>query len=133
MRSRWQDDLMRVRAVGGSALLIECADADEVEAWRAEAWRRRAAGDVLVDDIVPGERTILLDGLDISAAARVESWTPASGAAVWSDSPVVRIPVTFDGADLPDIARRWELSESEAVSRLAGTQFWVAFCGFAPG
>jgi KipI family sensor histidine kinase inhibitor len=122
--------VMRVRAVGASALLIECADAGEVEAWRTEAWRRREAGDLRVDDIVPGERTVLLDGVDPSLDI---TWTPAPVDAVSSGLPLVRIPVTFDGADLPDIARRWELSEADAVERLAGTGLTVAFCGFAPG
>jgi KipI family sensor histidine kinase inhibitor len=123
---------MRVRPVGALALLLECADAAEVEAWRAEAWRRREAGDLRVDEIVPGERTVLLDGLDPSAV-RLDDWTPSPVAAASSDLPRVRIPVTFDGADLPDIAARWGLSVPAAVERLAATELTVAFCGFAPG
>jgi KipI family sensor histidine kinase inhibitor len=117
--------------VGASALLIECADAGEVEAWRAEAWRRREAGDLRVDEIVPGERTVLLDGVDPSLD--VITWTPAPIGRISEDSSQVRIPMTFDGDDLPDIARRWGLSESSAVERLAGSELTVAFCGFAPG
>lgn len=124
---------MRVRAVGASALLIECADADEVEAWRAEAWRRREVGDLRVDEIVPGERTLLLDGVDPLAADAIEAWAPRSAGAVAADSPLVRIPVTFDGADLPDIARLWNRSASAAIERLVGVELVVAFCGFAPG
>jgi KipI family sensor histidine kinase inhibitor len=125
--------VMRVRTVGASALLIECADGDEVEAWRALVWRRRAAGDLHVDEIVPGERTVLLDGVDPVVTEAIESWNPAPAAAVSGDLPRVRIPVTFDGEDLPDIARRWEVSKAAAVERLVGTELVVAFCGFAPG
>jgi KipI family sensor histidine kinase inhibitor len=124
---------MRIRAVGASALLVECADADEVEAWRAEAWRRREADDLHVVEIVPGARTVLLDGVDPLAAGRIGSWTPAPVGATSPDSSLVRIPVTFDGEDLPDIARRWDVSVSSAVERLAGTELVVAFSGFAPG
>ncbi len=116
--------------MGASALLIECADAAEVEAWRAAAWRRREAGDLRVDEIVPGERTVLLDGVDPELDI---AWAPAPVDARSAAPVPVRIPVTFDGADLADIARRWELSESAAVARLAGTELSVAFCGFAPG
>ncbi len=122
--------MARVRPVGASALLVECADAAEVEAWRAEAWRRREAGDLRVDEIVPGERTVLLDGVDPGTDV---TWMPPPVAAVSTDLPLVRIPVTFDGEDLPDIAGRWRVSESEAVERLAGAGLTVAFCGFAPG
>src|ERR1700733_697824 len=123
--------MVRVRAVGASALLIECADAAEVEAWRAAAWRRREAGDLRVDEIVPGERTVLLDGVD--PGHDITSWTPGPVDVISEDSSLVRIPVTFDGADLADVAGRWGLSDSEAVERLAGTGLTVAFCGFAPG
>src|SRR3954451_16514189 len=74
---------MRVRQVGGSALLIECPDGEHAEAWRAELWRRREIGELTVTDIVPGARTVLLDG--VASPAAVESaltrWAPAEGAA----------------------------------------------------
>src|SRR5690242_20904869 len=45
---------MRVRPVGSGALLIECRDGDEVEAWRADLWHRRERGELRFADIVPG-------------------------------------------------------------------------------
>jgi KipI family sensor histidine kinase inhibitor len=123
---------MRVRPVGRSALLISCADGAEAEAWRAELWRRRDAGELDVVEIVPGERTVLLDGVALDTAARIERWKPAAAAAM-SVTPLLEIPTTFDGDDLADVAALWKVSTAAAVERLTGIGFTVAFCGFAPG
>jgi allophanate hydrolase subunit 1 len=123
---------MRVRRIGVTAVLLECRDGDEVEAWRAEAWRRRASGDLRVTDIVPGARTLLLDGVDATVAGQLGGWTPAAGTAR-AEAPPVRIPTTFDGDDLADVADRWDVSVPAAVERLTGAELTVAFCGFAPG
>jgi KipI family sensor histidine kinase inhibitor len=118
--------------VGKSALLLECDDAAEVEAWRAEMWRRRADGAFDAAEIVPGARTVLLDGIGPTLASRIESWTPTSGAA-GERGRLVEIPTTFEGEDLSAVAEHWGVSEATAVDRLTGTELTVAFCGFAPG
>jgi KipI family sensor histidine kinase inhibitor len=123
---------MRVRPVGTSAVLLECRDGDEAEAWRAELWRRRDAGELSAGEIVPGARTVLLDGVAPGTAARLRDWAPAGGAAA-AGSRLVEMPTSFDGEDLPDVAARWGVAVPEAVDRLAGTPLTVAFCGFAPG
>jgi KipI family sensor histidine kinase inhibitor len=121
---------VRVRIVGWSALLIETED---VEGWRAELTRRRAAGELVATEIVPGERTVLLDGVDPSLVTDlIAGWTPSSRAAV-AGGPVVELPTVYDGEDLPLVARHWGMSVDEVVERHTGTGFRVAFCGFAPG
>lgn len=123
---------MRLRRAGASALLIECRDGEHVEAWRAELVRRRAAGVLEVIDIVPGARTVLLDGVPPGTASLLATWPePASTTA--SAGELVEIPVTFNGEDLPDVAARWRVTVEEAVRRLVETPLAVAFCGFAPG
>jgi KipI family sensor histidine kinase inhibitor len=124
--------VMRLRPAGDSALLIECLDGEHVEAWRAELFRRRAAGELAVTDIVPGARTVLLDGVGPETAELLASWPEPSVAAV-ADGPLVEISTTFDGADLPDVAARWGVAVEEAVARLVAAPLAVAFCGFAPG
>lgn len=125
---------MRIRPVGAHALLLECADAAEVEAWRAELWRRRDSGELTAVDIVPAARTVLIDGLpDPGAVAdQIQRWTPAPAGEVAS-GPEVEIPTRYDGPDLADVAAAWAVSVPEAVRRISGTEFRVAFCGFAPG
>ncbi|MBM2616787.1 allophanate hydrolase subunit 1 [Actinoplanes sp. LDG1-06] len=125
---------MRLRRAGASALLIECRDGDEVEAWRDEMSRRREAGDLRVIDIVPGARTLLLDGVEPGTAALIESWpAPMRTVDGHREGSLVEIPTVFDGDDLNDVAERWNMTPERAVERLAETNFTVAFCGFAPG
>jgi hypothetical protein len=67
---------MRVRLVGSDALLLEV---DDPARWFAELWRRREAGELATIEIVPGARTVLLDGLSdpVGTVAAIRSWTPA--------------------------------------------------------
>jgi KipI family sensor histidine kinase inhibitor len=121
---------MRVRAVGADALLLEV---DDPAGWFAELWRRRELGELVVQDIVPGARTVLLDGVadPSGVAAAVRTWRPDPSAT--ASGPLVEIAAVFDGPDLPDVARFWRIQPDEVVDRLARTEFHVAFCGFAPG
>lgn len=129
---------MRVRRVGAAALLLEV---DDPMAWFGELWRRRESGELSAVEIVPAARTLLLDGVPDPAAlaARLPAWsppplprdTPATGRT--SDVRLVEIRVVFDGPDLADVADRWGTTGGGVVARLAGTEFRVAFCGFAPG
>jgi KipI family sensor histidine kinase inhibitor len=123
---------MRVRRVGRRALLIECSAPESAQAWRAALWQRREQGELAAEEIVPGERTVLLDGVDPSVSARLSAWAPALGSSV-ADGPVVEVPTSFDGEDLPFVADLWGISPIAAVDRLVTTPFVVSFCGFAPG
>lgn len=118
---------MQVQQYGDHAVLLECPPAD-VPGWTATA--RELFPDAL--DVVPGARTVLVDGVDPLAAtgllveatpARVD---PAAG-------ELVEIPVAYDGADLAAVADVWRCSPDEVVRRHRDTEFSVAFCGFSPG
>jgi KipI family sensor histidine kinase inhibitor len=125
---------MRIRPVGASGLLLECADARQVEAWRAELWRRREAGELTAVEIVPAARTVLVDGVPdpAGAAELIGAWTPRPDVGA-EPGPEVEIPIVYDGEDLPDVAAAWRVSVDAAVARLSGAELRVAFCGFAPG
>ena len=125
--------VMRVRRAGASALLIECRDGAQVEAWRVELGRRREAGELRVVDIVPGARTLLLDSVEPGAEELLASWPEPGAAAARDQGPLVEIPTVFDGEDLAGVAELWDLTVPAAVELLATTDFTVAFCGFAPG
>ncbi|MFY1597431.1 5-oxoprolinase subunit B family protein [Micromonospora sp. WMMD737] len=149
---------MRIRPVGAHALLIDCADADQVEAWRAELWRRRERGELTAVEIVPAATTVLLDGVPdpATAAEQIAAWPPRPGAPRTAAAPgtaaaptagaptvagevpqgtaeLVEVPVTYDGEDLPFVAEHWGVDVPAVVDRLRRTPFRVAFCGFAPG
>ncbi|MEU5363837.1 allophanate hydrolase subunit 1 [Streptomyces sp. NPDC005925] len=124
---------MRVLPVGDSALLVEVASGEEAEALHAELLRRRAEGTLTAREIVPAARTVLLDG--VTGPARLASELTAAD--VPSAPPraraVIELPVRYDGPDLADVAALWGVPEEEVARVHAGTEFRVAFCGFAPG
>jgi KipI family sensor histidine kinase inhibitor len=123
---------MKIRRVGAAGLLIECDDADRVEDWRAELWRRRETGELRAVEIVPGARTILLDGVAPGTAEKLPQWEPAPGE-IQSEGPLVEIRTVFDGEDLEPVAELWGVTVGEAIQRLTDTHLNVAFSGFAPG
>ena len=129
MEARRQQRVSLVRA-----LLLETPTPAYARALAAELRRRRDRGELgPVDEIVGGEVTVLVDGVDDPAglAARVRSWAVPPQAD--GDGPLVEVPVRYDGADLAGIARSWGVTESEAVRLHSVVEYRVAFCGFAPG
>ncbi|MFJ8976252.1 allophanate hydrolase subunit 1 [Streptomyces sp. NPDC102282] len=124
---------IRVLEAGPRALLVELPSGEEAEAFHAELLRRRAAGELpAVREIVPGARTVLLDGVeDRALAGRLRSWTVPPLRADAGEA--VEIPVVYDGPDLADVAEAWGVAVGEVPRIHARTEFRVAFCGFAPG
>ncbi|WP_326699113.1 allophanate hydrolase subunit 1 [Streptomyces sp. NBC_01754] len=127
---------VRVLPAGPGALLVELPSGEAAEAFHAELLRRRADGTLpAVREVVPGATTVLLDGIEPRAAGglarRLTSWEippPRRDAGA-----AVEIPVVYDGPDLADTARAWGVGVAEVPRIHAGTEFRVAFCGFAPG
>ncbi len=124
-----------VLPAGPRALLVELDGRQETQAFHAEVLRRRAAGELPdVREIVPGERTVLLDGIARGAAAlarELRTWPvppPQRDA-----GEAVELPVLYDGPDLAHVAEAWGVAVDEVARIHAGTAFRVAFCGFAPG
>src|SRR5262245_55778844 len=123
-----------LRRVGRSAVLLEVDSSPAVYAWHAELRRRRDAGELAAVEIVPGARTVLVDGVPDAAAliGALRTW-PAPALPVPNDETTVTIPTRYDGPDLADVARRWGVTAGEAVDLHSAIEFRVAFCGFAPG
>ncbi|MEU3956833.1 5-oxoprolinase subunit PxpB [Streptomyces achromogenes] len=124
---------MRALPVGDDALLLEVSSGEEAQALHAVLLRRRAEGALTVREIVPAARTVLLDGLadpDRWAAELTASRIPRVPSRA---RELIELPVRYDGPDLAVVARHWGVTEREAVRIHAGTEFTVAFCGFAPG
>jgi KipI family sensor histidine kinase inhibitor len=122
---------MRLLPAGENALLIEFADLPETMSYHRSMVRERP--DAVVD-LVPAARTVLVifDG----APAPILEWVAALEPAVddpTAASEAVTIPVTYDGADLDDVARLTGLSVAEVVAAHTEQTWTVAFGGFAPG
>lgn len=119
-----------VRAIplGRRAVLAEVADT--TEALSLARWARRLP--VAAEEIVPGARTVLFDGVvePEALAARLADWQPTAESPT---GPLVEIPVHYDGADLADVAQQWGMSTDGAVAAHTSRDYVVAFCGFAPG
>ncbi|MFD3651741.1 allophanate hydrolase subunit 1 [Streptomyces cyaneofuscatus] len=136
---------VRVLPAGAHALLVELADGDHAEAFHAELLSRRKRGALPgVREIVPGARTVLLDGIEDQPrrggriptardrlARELVSWTLPPPRCEVRDA--VEIPVVYDGPDLAEVAALWGVGADEVPGLHSRTAFRVAFCGFAPG
>ena len=125
---------MRFLPAGAHALLVELDDLDAVRALEAEVARHRAGGwSPTLLDVVPGARTLLLDGVaDVAATAgEIAGWDPRPVAA--DSGEEIEITCVYDGPDLPAVAAQWGVPVPEAIAIHARTAYTVAFCGFAPG
>lgn len=123
---------MRFLPAGRSAVLVEVDDLETVLALHAGLRRDPLAG---VLEMVPAARTLLLvhDGsTSLSRLADRVRDQPLTGSGRRGGAPV-EIRVSYDGADLADVARQTGLSEEDVVHRHAAAHYVVAFIGFAPG
>lgn len=142
--------------MGREAVLVEVAGTKEVLAL-ADALREQGGGQgaplwarALVE-VVPAARTLLLRvadpgdlpavrsgvsalaaSLDVATAGHPGGQEPGVGRGA-GDASVVTLPVTYDGADLADVARLTGLDEQEVVAAHTGSSWRVGFIGFAPG
>jgi KipI family sensor histidine kinase inhibitor len=123
------DTALTLTRLGPRALRAEVADVAQALSLAAFA---RAVG-VAAEEVVPGARTVVLEGVSDPAAveAVLAGWVPGSAAA--EPGPTVEVPVTYDGEDLDDVAARWGTDRDGVAERLAAADLVSAFCGFAPG
>ncbi|MEJ3657968.1 carboxyltransferase domain-containing protein [Actinomycetes bacterium KLBMP 9759] len=139
---------MRIRAYGRTALLVDLDSLDDVLELLAQVQRNPPCG---LLDAVPAARTLLISidtrqsSLASAAAAvrdvaRTQTSQPAGS--VPPDEALrlpdtapdeILVPVTYDGPDLPDVARMLECTPAHVVRRHLAMSYAVAFIGFAPG
>jgi KipI family sensor histidine kinase inhibitor len=134
---------VRFLPAGPRALLVELDDLNGMRALTAELSRRRGGGWApSLLDVVPGARTVLLDGLDDipGAIADLRSWRldpdaiqATASATVDGGETTIEIACHYDGPDLVEVAGAWGVSVAEATEIHTSTAFSVAFCGFSPG
>ena len=132
---------VRLLPMGDAALLVETDDIDAVLALDAVLAPLVAANDGVwaeVDDLVPAARTLLVvarstTDLDALAVAVVGAAASAGRAVSSAESPVVEIPVRYDGPDLDEVAWRTGLRVDEVIRAHTETPWRVGFGGFAPG
>ncbi|EER60379.1 Allophanate hydrolase subunit 1, partial [Acidovorax delafieldii 2AN] len=124
---------MRFLPVNLNALLVELADLEQTLALLASLQRDPLPG---VEELVPAARTILV---------RFRPWATGFAALVGAiaardlsqraerGSTLVEIPVHYNGEDLAEVAELLGITPDEVVRRHTGSEYSVAFTGFAPG
>lgn len=124
---------MRFLPVTSNALLVELADLDQTLALLTSLQRDPLHG---VAELVPAARTILVHfrASATSAAALVRAIAARDlSQRVERSSILVEIPVRYDGEDLAEVAQLLGITPEEVVRRHTGSEYTVAFTGFAPG
>lgn len=123
---------MKVLRAGDAALLVETADLATAHRLNAALRNEPLPGIV---DVVPGERTVLVvtdPSADLAGlAARLPHLRLPEDPD--GDAQPVEIPVTYDGADLDEVADLTGLSRDEVVRRHCAATYTVAYLGFSPG
>jgi KipI family sensor histidine kinase inhibitor len=126
------DGPRRLLPSGERAVIVEVEDAAAARA--LGAYLREHAAD-LVEEIVPGARTVLVVVHEQRLLPAVREQIEAAPAtAEHQEAPKeVVIAVRYDGEDLADVARLAGLSVQEVVRRHSEARYVVEFIGFAPG
>ncbi len=118
------------RIVGERGVLLEFPTPEAV----ASAFRRydAARAALALEEVVPGHTTLLLVGRHRRPGAEALA---TAGLAREAGEPrrEVRIPVSYDGPDLAEVAGELGTSVEEVVNRHQAGRYTVAFLGFAPG
>lgn len=115
--------------VGHDAWLVHVAHAEQAAA--LALWLRTQG--LVCAEVVPAATSVLVDGLPDVAPLRdlLARWSPHRPAP--EELPVVEVPVTYDGPDLGEVARLWDVTREEVVRRHTSLEFVATFSGFAPG
>lgn len=124
---------MRILPCGEGAVLAELDTLEAVIGLHATLAGHPPIG---VRELVPAARTLLVrfDPATTSAPALAQELaaTPPERVEI-SGGEEVHLSVTYDGEDLPEVARQAGLTQAEVVALHTSATYTVAFCGFAPG
>ncbi len=122
----------RVLSVGQTAVLAEYASLTDTMAAFAGLAVERPAG---IIDVVPAARTILITFAAYTSRVDVIAWLYEARATQTGATGIVPvdIDVVYDGDDLDVVADALGLSREAVVAAHTGTEYRVAFTGFAPG
>ncbi len=124
---------MRFLPVNVDAVLVELDDLAQTLALFASLQAVPIAG---IEELVPAARTVLVRFRPAATdAARLAEAMRGRDLATTAPAPRrrIEIPVHYDGEDLAEVAERLGMAPDEVVRRHTGSDYAVAFTGFAPG
>ena len=125
--------MMRFLPVNFNALLVELDNLEQTLALLASLKNDPVTG---IEELVPAARTILV------------SWRPSAcsmaelvreigqrdiSARAHRGGTLIEIPTHYTGEDLADVAQLLGITPEEVIRRHTGSEYTVAFTGFAPG
>ncbi|MDP9601959.1 UNVERIFIED_ORG: KipI family sensor histidine kinase inhibitor [Variovorax paradoxus] len=124
---------MRFLPVNLNAVLVELDDLPQTLALLASLRAEPIAG---IEELVPAARTLLITFRPAAIAA--DELTRQVGARSLDARETrierrIEIPVRYDGEDLAEVAGLLDITPEEVVRRHTGSDYTVAFTGFAPG
>lgn len=125
---------MRILSAGPKAILIELDDLNSVLGLYAEIEKRRNDGwQPSLIDVVPGARTILLNGLGDprKVSDELRTWPHFDSPPPKGD--LVELETIYDGEDIDEVAKIWGMTAKEVIQVHTNATFYSAFCGFSPG
>ncbi|MDR5653513.1 urea amidolyase family protein [Ruixingdingia sedimenti] len=126
-------DVPRFLPAGSDAFLVELADLDTTLTLLDRMAAARPEG---VVELVPAARTVLVR-FDPTATSRdrlaAHIATLDLSQHTGREGESFEIPVTYDGADLGDVAEILGWTVAEVIRRHTAATYTVAFTGFAPG
>lgn len=125
--------MMRFLPVNLNALLVELDNLEQTLALLASLKNEPIAG---VEELVPAARTILVSwrpsACSMADLVREISQRDVSARAQRGGT-LIEIPVHYNGEDLADVADLLGITPEEVIRRHTGSEYTVAFTGFAPG
>ena len=126
-------DIIRILPVRADCVLLELADLSAALAVFDVLESNSVNG---IREIIPAARTLLIsfNPSIISNDAITEIVSACAGSErKTATGPLVEIPVWYDGEDLQEVAGILGLSRDDVVRLHVGSEYVVAFTGFAPG
>ena len=125
--------MMRFLPVNLNALLVELDNLEQTLALLASLKNEPIAG---IEELVPAARTILIRWRP-TACSRADLVREIGqrdvSARAQRGGTLIEIPVHYTGEDLADVAQLLGITPEEVVRRHTGSEYTVAFTGFAPG
>lgn len=125
--------MIRFLPVNLNALLVELDNLEQSLALLASLKNDPIAG---IEELVPAARTILISWRPTacSMAELVQAISQRdTSARVQRNGTLIEIPVHYTGEDLADVAQLLGITPEEVIRRHTGSEYTVAFTGFAPG
>jgi len=125
--------MMRFLSVNLNALMVELDNLEQTLALLASLRRNPIAG---IEELVPAARTLLIQFRPSaqSMATLVQAIAQRDvSAQAERGSTLIELPVRYDGEDLAEVAALLGITPEEVVRRHTGSEYMVAFTGFAPG